>query len=110
MLCLTHGVEKTSIYKSTWLEYSYNFDNTTYAYGMGYIEMLVTFKNNWNTTSKQENYIAISKNNESTLYAIYCRFIWWRPYFEAFKGQNNTTPAYTDDAVIYKELVKELEG
>jgi hypothetical protein len=25
------------------------------------------------------------------------------------KTKQNTTPAYTDDAVIYKELVKELE-
>jgi hypothetical protein len=31
------------------------------------------------------------------------------PYFEAFKGQQNLTPVYTDDAVIYKELIKELE-
>jgi hypothetical protein len=29
------------------------------------------------------------------------------PYFEAFKGQQNLTPVYTDDAVIYKELIKE---
>jgi hypothetical protein len=31
------------------------------------------------------------------------------PYFEAFKRQQNTTPALYD-AVIYKELVKELEA
>jgi hypothetical protein len=30
------------------------------------------------------------------------------PYFEAFKGQENLTPAYRWDA-IYKELIKELE-
>ena len=30
------------------------------------------------------------------------------PYSEAFKGQNNLTPRYDDDAAIYRSLVEEL--
>jgi hypothetical protein len=32
------------------------------------------------------------------------------PYFEAFKDNKYNTTGFIDDAVIYKELVKELEA
>jgi hypothetical protein len=41
-------------------------------------------------------------------YAVYSWFVWWFTLLWSFKGQQNLTPVYTDDAV-YKELIKELE-
>jgi hypothetical protein len=41
--------------------------------------------------------------------SLHSWFVWWFTLLWSFKGQQNLTPVYTDDAVIYKELIKELE-
>ena len=93
------------------LEYSYNFDNTTYsAIWDGLYRSVSNFQNIIETPlPNQENYVAISKIMKAHYMQYIVDLYGDAPYFEAFKGQNNTTPKYTDDAVIYKELVKELE-
>lgn len=93
------------------LEYSYNFDNSTYsAIWDGLYRNVANFQNIIETTTpNQENYIAISKIMKAHYMQYIVDLYGDAPYFEAFKGQKNTTPVYTDDAVIYKELIKELE-
>jgi hypothetical protein len=93
------------------LEYSYNFDNTTYsAIWDGLYRSVSNFQQIIETPlPNQQNYIAISKIMKAHYMQYIVDLYGDAPYFEAFKGQNNTTPAYTDDAVIYKELIKELE-
>ncbi len=93
------------------LEYSYNFDNTTYAaIWDGLYRSVNNFQKIIETPSEhQGNYIAIAKIMKAHYMQYIVDLYGDAPYFEAFKGQSNLTPAYTDDAVIYKELVKELE-
>lgn len=93
------------------LEYSYNFDNTTYsAIWDGLYRSVSNYQNIIETQlPDQQYYIAISKIMKAHYMQYIVDLYGDAPYFEAFKGQSNTTPAYTDDAVIYKELVKELE-
>ncbi|NRT10913.1 SusD/RagB family nutrient-binding outer membrane lipoprotein [Flavobacterium sp. 14A] len=93
------------------LEYSYNFDNTTYAtIWDGLYRNVSNFQQIIDTPlPNQENYIAISKIMKAHYMQYIVDLYGDAPYFEAFKKQENTTPIYTDDAVIYKELVKELE-
>jgi hypothetical protein len=93
------------------LEYSYNFDNTTYAaIWDGIYRNVSNFQQIIETPlPNQQNYIAISKIMKAHYMQYIVDLYGDAPYFEAFKRQQNTTPAYTDDAVIYKELVKELE-
>lgn len=93
------------------LEYSYNFDNSTYsAIWDGLYRNVSNFQNIIETTTpNQENYIAISKIMKAHYMQYIVDLYGDAPYLEAFKGQKNTTPVYTDDAVIYKELIKELE-
>jgi hypothetical protein len=71
------------------------------------VQKCITFKKNKTDLPNQGNYAVISKIMKA-LHAIYCRPLRRSPYFEAFKGQENLTPAY-DDIVILQELVKELE-
>lgn len=93
------------------LEYSYNFENTTYT---GVWDGLYRNVNNFQriietTTPNQGNYIAISKILKAHYMQYVVDFYGDAPYFEAFKGQLNLTPSYTDDTVIYSELLKELD-
>ena len=92
-------------------EYTQNFDNT---FNAGIWDGLYTNINNFqriidNQTPNQENYIAISK----IMKAYYMQYIvdlyGDAPYYEAFQGQANLTPSYTDDKEIYRALVQELE-
>lgn len=92
-------------------EYSFNFNTTTYA-GIwnNYYVGINNFQKIIETTyPNQGNYIAIAKILKAHYMQYIVDFYGDAPYFEAWKGQANLTPAYTDDAVIYKELVKELE-
>jgi hypothetical protein len=93
------------------LEFSYNFDNTTYSnIWDGLYKNVANFQKIIETpTENQGNYIAIAKIMKAHYMQYIVDLYGDAPYFEAFKGQNNLTPTYTDDAVIYKELVKELE-
>lgn len=93
------------------VEYSYNFDNNTYA---AIWDGLYRSVNNFQKIIKtdlpnQGNYVAISKIMKAHYMQYIVDLYGDSPYFEAFKGQENLTPAYDDDAVIYKALVKELE-
>lgn len=92
-------------------EYTQSFDNTFYS---GIWDGLYTNLSNFqkiinDPNPKQENYKAISK----ILKAYYMQYIvdlyGDAPYTEAFKGQANLTPKYSDDKEIYRALVKELE-
>jgi hypothetical protein len=93
------------------LEFSYNFDNNSYAaIWDGLYRNVNNFQRIIETTEpNQGNYIAIAKIMKAHYMQYIVDLYGDAPYFEAFKGQNNLTPAYTDDAVIYKELIKELE-
>lgn len=93
------------------LEYSYNFDNTTYAaIWDGLYRSVSDFQQIIETPlPDQENYIAISKIMKAHYLQYIVDLYGDAPYLEAFKKTENTTPAYTDDATIYKELIKELE-
>jgi hypothetical protein len=93
------------------LEYSYNFDNNSYS-GIwdGLYRNVYAFQRIIETPeANQGNYIAIAKIMKAHYMQYIVDLYGDAPYFEAFKGQTNVTPAYTDDAVIYKELIKELE-
>jgi hypothetical protein len=93
------------------VEYSYNFDNNTYAAVWdGLYRSVNNFQKIIDTPlENQDNFIAISKIMKAHYMQYIVDLYGDSPYFEAFKGQENLTPAYTDDAVIYKELIKELE-
>ncbi|MBB1192237.1 hypothetical protein DNC80_00940 [Flavobacterium sp. SOK18b] len=93
------------------VEYSYNFDNNTYAaIWDGLYRNVSNFQKIIETDlPNQENYVAISKIMKAHYVQYIVDLYGDSPYFDAFKGQQNLTPAYTDDAVIYKELIKELE-
>lgn len=92
-------------------EYSFNFNTTTYqniwnSYYLG----LNNFQKIIETPyPNQGNYIAIAKIMKAHYMQYIVDFYGDAPYFEAWKGQANLTPAYTDDEIIYKELIKELE-
>ena len=92
-------------------EYSFNFNTTTYsAIWNNYYLGIMNFQKIIETTyPNQGNYIAIAKILKAHYMQYIVDFYGDAPYFEAWKGQSNLSPAYTDDAVIYKELVKELE-
>ncbi|MES2544831.1 MAG: SusD/RagB family nutrient-binding outer membrane lipoprotein [Bacteroidota bacterium] len=92
-------------------EYSFNFNTTTYsAIWNNYYLGINNFQKIIETTyPNQGNYIAIAKILKAHYMQYIVDFYGDAPYFEAWKGQANLAPAYTDDAVIYKELVKELE-
>lgn len=93
------------------VEYSYNFDNNTYAAVWdGLYRSVGNFQKIIETDlPNQGNYVAISKIMKAHYMQYIVDLYGDSPYFEAFNGQKNLTPAYTDDAVIYKELIKELE-
>lgn len=93
------------------VEYSYNFDNNTYAAVWdGLYRSVNNFQKIIETPlENQENYIAVAKIMKAHYMQYIVDLYGDSPYFEAFKGQQNLTPVYTDDAVIYKELIKELE-
>ncbi|OAB27661.1 Starch-binding associating with outer membrane [Flavobacterium fryxellicola] len=93
------------------VEYSYNFDNNTYAAVWdGLYRSVNNFQKIIETPlENQGNFVAISKIMKAHYMQYIVDLYGDSPYFEAFKGQANLTPAYTDDAIIYKELVKELE-
>ena len=93
------------------VEYSYNFDNNTYAaVWNGLYRSVGNFQKIIDTPlENQGNFIAISKIMKAHYMQYIVDLYGDAPYFEAFKGQLNLTPAYTDDALIYKDLVKELE-
>jgi hypothetical protein len=62
-----------------------------------------------NADHKQDYYIAVAK----IMKAYYMQYIvdlyGDAPYSEAFKGQDNMTPKYDNDADIYKSLISKLE-
>lgn len=93
------------------IEYSYNFDNNTYsAIWDGLYRSVNNFQKIIDTPlENQENFIAISKIMKVHYMQYIVDLYGDVPYFEAFKGQQNLTPVYTDDALIYKDLVQELE-
>jgi hypothetical protein len=93
------------------VEYSYSFDNNTYAaIWDGLYRNVGNFQQIIETPlPNQENYIAISKIMKAHYLEYVVDLYGDAPYFEAFKKQNNLTPKYTDDALIYRDLVKELE-
>jgi hypothetical protein len=105
-----HGWKYLPVYKPLQVEYSYNFDNNTYAAdGTDFTEVNNFQKIIETPLENQENYIAIAKIMKAHYMQYIVDLYGDSPYFEAFKGQQNLTPVYTDDAVIYKELIKELE-
>ncbi|MCK8141527.1 SusD/RagB family nutrient-binding outer membrane lipoprotein [Flavobacterium sp. I-SCBP12n] len=93
------------------VEYSYNFSNGTYAAVWdGLYRSINNFQKIIETPlADQQNYIAISKIMKAHYMQYIVDLYGDCPYFDAFKGQNNLTPIYSDDALIYKDLIRELE-
>jgi hypothetical protein len=92
-------------------EFTQNFDNTFYTgiWGTIYLNVANFQKMIDSKEPNQGNYRAIAK----ILKAHYMQYIvdlyGKSPYNDAFKGEGNLSPAYTNDKEIYRSLVKELE-
>ena len=62
-----------------------------------------------NPNGKYDYYIAAAKIGKAFSMQSICDLYGNAPYFQAWKGSNNLTPAYDDDYVIYQDLIKNCE-
>ncbi len=92
-------------------EFSLEFDNTFYS-GIWDATYRATADYSLIIDSKSlnyENHKAIAKIMKSYHFQTLVDLYGDIPYFEAHKGIADVTPAYTDDKLIYRDLVKQLE-